>query len=87
MDAPNKINWDKLPPVLSGYKRGWCQCKQCGLVAYRDFIPYSLSNPVLALPCNHGLGLRFDQATKTITEEEARALTMVVADPYDDWRP
>lgn len=75
MEAPNEIDWDKLPPVAKGYQRGWYQCRECGNVAYKDFIPYSLSNPVWTLPCGHGLTLRWEQAVMSITEEEARRLT------------
>lgn len=73
--APNRIDWAKLPPVATGYQRTWCACKECGHVAYRDYQPFSLSNPVLTLPCGHGLSSRFSDGVRNLSEEEARALT------------
>lgn len=59
-----------LPKLLPGYRRDYCACKQCGLALYYDYVPYSLSNPIWVLPCGHGLTLRFNEATRAITERE-----------------
>ena len=45
-----------IPPIKSGRKRKWVKCKTCGGVAYYDYTPYSMSNPILTLPCHHGVG-------------------------------
>jgi hypothetical protein len=54
-----------------GYKRQWVQCRQCGRVAFYDFVPYSLSNPLMTLPCGHGLTLRIHTAARSLLENEA----------------
>ncbi len=48
-----KIKGVKLPPVERGYRRQWNICTRCGQVCYRDFVPYSLSNPIIIMPCGH----------------------------------
>lgn len=60
-----------IKPPLPGYKRDWVRCNSCASVYHRDYVPYSLSNPVLALPCGHGVGMPLYRASTTITEEEA----------------
>ena len=62
---------DKQDPVRDGMKRQWTRCKECGNVAYYDFVPYSLSNPIRTLPCGHGLTIRFDEAVDFITAVQA----------------
>lgn len=57
----------------SPYKRQWVRCKQCGRVAYYDYIPYSFSNPVRTMPCGHEAALRFSEAVECITATEAEA--------------
>jgi hypothetical protein len=59
-----------IPPVQPGYKRAWMRCRHCGNIAYRDYVPYSLSNPVLVFPCKHGAGER-DYGYSSISAEEA----------------
>ena len=63
----------RLPMVLSGFKRQWVKCKSCGYVAYYDYVPFSLANPVMTLPCGHGIAERFYEAVEDISEEEAMA--------------
>jgi len=60
-----------IEPVRAGYKRQWVECKTCGNVAYYDYLPYSLSNPVQSLPCGHDVGGRFHDAVKSISADEA----------------
>lgn len=60
-----------FPPILSGYKRQWVKCNECGRVAYYDFIPFSLSMPVMTLPCGHGAAVKFYNAVVEISEYEA----------------
>lgn len=62
----------KIPEPLPGYKRQWVKCRECGQVAYYDYIPFSLANPVMTLPCGHGSAQRFYDAVKDITLEQAQ---------------
>ena len=57
----------KLPPPLKGYTRKYCQCKECKRVYYKDYVPYSLSNPVIFTLCGHSLGYE-DYNLRDITE-------------------
>ena len=59
----------QLKPPTKGYERKWLQCSICSRVAYYDFIPYSLSRPIMVMPCNH----RIDDAAQ-ITHHEALSL-------------
>jgi hypothetical protein len=38
--------------VKKGMERNWYKCK-CGVLGYIDYRPYSLSSPILAMPCGH----------------------------------
>lgn len=42
-----------IPPINEGYERQWYSCQACNAVTYRDYIPYSLSNPILEPACGH----------------------------------
>jgi hypothetical protein len=33
-----------------------CKAPRCGRVYYTDFVPYSLSNPVMWTHCGHSIG-------------------------------
>lgn len=46
-------NSHRIPPLAPGYKRDWYQCKVCGFQMYMDYVPYSMSNPVVTSPCGH----------------------------------
>lgn len=61
----------KPPPPRDWHKRQWLKCNRCGRPAYYDFSPYSVSDPVMKMPCGHGSGT--DHAT-AITEVEAMAI-------------
>ncbi len=39
--------------LLPGYNRAFVQCKECKAMAYYDYIPKSLSNPVMVTHCAH----------------------------------
>ena len=56
-----------IPKLLAGYKRQWKRCKKCGRVQYRDYIPYSMSNPILVAACNHD----YREDLEEITADEA----------------
>ena len=62
----------KIPEPLPGYKRQWVRCKECGRVTYYDYVPFSLANPVMTLPCGHGATQRFYEAVEDITPEQAQ---------------
>ena len=61
-----------IPNVAKGYARQWLRCRTCGNVAYYDYIPYSLSNPIMTTPCGHGATER-DLGCDGITADEALA--------------
>jgi len=45
----------KARPIPDGnYCRLWLRCPRCGYYQYRDYVPYSLSNPILVTACGHG---------------------------------
>ena len=59
-----------MTPVPRGRKRRFVKCNTCGGAAYYDFTPYSFENPVMTLPCGHGVTLRFDDSVTGLTEKE-----------------
>lgn len=59
-----------VPGVRKGYQRQWLRCRTCGNVAYYDYLPYSLSNPIMTTPCGHGTTLR-DLGCDAINADEA----------------
>lgn len=65
------LNTKGFPPILSGFQRQWTKCKTCGNIAFYDYVPFSLSNPVMVLPCGHSGAQRFYDAAEDITNEEA----------------
>lgn len=62
-----------VPPVARGYRRSWRKCNVCGVVAFRDFIPFSLSNPILVMPCGHS---GHHDNTTQLTDQEGMALAL-----------
>lgn len=60
-----------IPPLESGYARQWTQCRTCGNIAFYDYVPYSLSRPIMTLPCHHGLGIRLEEAVILISTDHA----------------
>ena len=65
-----------IPKVPKGMERQWVKCKKCGEVSYYDYIPYGLANPIMVLPCNHGLTERFENIVTNIDTEEALRLIL-----------
>lgn len=53
IDTSEIAEWDDKFPILQGYKRQWYKCSSCGTLQCKDYIPYSLSNPVLTTRCRH----------------------------------
>lgn len=47
----------RLPAVRKNHKRAYVRCKQCNETYWYDYVPYSLSNPIMCLPCCHGIGV------------------------------
>lgn len=60
-----------IPPIRQGHQRQWVACKTCGRVAHYDYVPYSLSNPIMTMPCGHDLGRRWENAVQNISADEA----------------
>lgn len=58
-------------PILTGYARAWVKCRECKTVAYYDYIPHSLGNPIKTLPCGHGAALAWRDAVEYITADDA----------------
>jgi hypothetical protein len=53
-------------PLAPGYARSYDQCKTCERIYYRDFVPFSLSSPVITLPCGHGATVRYLDAVRIV---------------------
>lgn len=66
--------FDDLRPPRQGDVRDWVKCRKCGCVAYHDYLPHGLANPIIAMPCGDGIGQRLYQYTYKIPEAEARAI-------------
>jgi hypothetical protein len=64
-----------LPPIRTGEARAFRQCS-CGRVGWYDYLPYSLSVPILAFPCGHD-----PQAARYITEDEFHA-AIAIPQPF-----
>jgi hypothetical protein len=58
-----------------GYERVWYVCKRCGRKAYRDYVPYSLGNPILTLPCGHSFYHDAEQFTPYKRSHEEQAVS------------
>lgn len=74
----------RLPKAnVTGEKRQWVKCRTCGTVAYYDYIPYGLSNPIMVLGCGHTpvVVRNGDIGADRITAEEAEPLYLQQA--YD----
>lgn len=70
--APEPQVEPKVLPLRSGYKRQWVKCRTCSQVAHYDYVPYSLSSPIMTMPCGHGIGEK-DMGADRISEEQALA--------------
>lgn len=63
---------DHIPPPMDGYDRAWMHCTKHDRYAYRDYIPFSLSNPILEMPCSCD-----GKAPHTTTVDEKVALAAI----------
>lgn len=70
--AKPRIRLPKGP--RTGEQRQWVKCRTCGMVAYYDFVPYSLSSPMLLLGCGHTPIGRRDLGADRISATEAEPL-------------
>ncbi len=64
---------EAVPAIKDEHKRQWVRCRTCGCVAHYDYVPYSLSAPIMTMPCGHGAGER-DMGADRITPEQAFAV-------------
>jgi hypothetical protein len=42
-------------PMTKGMRRKYVKCCKCKNRAYYDYVPYSLSNPIMWASCGHSL--------------------------------
>lgn len=57
-----------IPKPAKGFARKWVACRHCQRRFYYDYQPYSLSNPILTLPCGHGVGAPFHERVREVPE-------------------
>ena len=67
-------SWSQFPKVPPGEKRQWKKCKTCSRVYYRDYVPFSLSNPVMWTECGHWMEDQRTLNCDNITAKVARAI-------------
>lgn len=62
---------ERVPRPAKGLKTAYylCKARGCGRVYYRDYQPYSLSNPIISSPCGHSVGAH-DYNLKRISRAE-----------------
>jgi len=70
--AAQPVRAKPFPTPDEGYERQWLKCRTCGHLQYYDYIPYSLSNPIMTTACGHGSGER-DYGCDRISEDKARS--------------
>jgi hypothetical protein len=74
-----------IPPIAKGYKRQWLRCRRCQRVQFYDYVPYSLSNPIMTTACGHGATER-DLGCDSISADEALVALLAAngsSDPSD----
>lgn len=59
-----------LPKIRDGHKRTYIRCKTCECCYYYDYVPYSLSSGITAMPCGHDIGRYTREAVEKITRGE-----------------
>jgi hypothetical protein len=52
-DVGFKISINRTNPVENGRERAFVKCKKCNCKAFYDYVPYSLSNPMMLSNCGH----------------------------------
>lgn len=55
VDRGAAVRLTPLPRPAKGYRRAYKKCRECGAVMYYDYVPYSLSRPILTTTCGHGI--------------------------------
>jgi len=55
------------PMPAGNVNRLWLQCPKCGRLQHREYVPYSLSNPILTTACGHG---RYEDLVEVVTVEQ-----------------
>jgi hypothetical protein len=76
------VNWNigkpawyvRLPRLDPGNARTFQRCKSCGAACWKDYLPYSLQNPIMTLPCNCLITSHPSNHLEDITEREAQGL-------------
>lgn len=46
----------RVKPVQKGYQRQWYECSVCGRPQHLDYVPRSLSTPIIIPSCGHDFG-------------------------------
>jgi hypothetical protein len=67
------VKLQQEPPqatLLRGMHRQWVQCKECNVIQYYDYLPYSLQSPIMVPLCGHDF------------EEDMENINLVI-DPRD----
>lgn len=54
-----------IPEIPKGHNRQWVKCPTCEKAYYYDYVPYSLSTPIMTLPCHH----RFEDTIRISADE------------------
>jgi hypothetical protein len=52
--AVRKAQRETRPITPGNVNRQWLQCPKCGRLQHREYVPFSLSNPILVPACSHG---------------------------------
>src|SRR5690606_11035478 len=79
IEAANKLKRRLgIKPVSNGCERQWVKCNECGRVAHYEYVPFSLSQAVLTLPCGHGAALKWSKAV-TYLEEHAALMDLAAS--------
>jgi hypothetical protein len=45
--------YNKQNPLQKGYSRAFYECRKCKVKGSYDYVPYSLSNPIITTACGH----------------------------------
>jgi hypothetical protein len=73
---------NQWPPIMApGWKQKWLKCHVCGCLQYYDYIPYSLSNPIMWSACGHDLDRMIRLKEPPITLKEERNDSSITAKP------
>jgi hypothetical protein len=53
--------YNKRHPLPRGNDRKFVECRKCKRKAAYDFVPFSLSSPVITTPCGHSFRENFKE--------------------------